>query len=49
LLSVRIATRIGSQPRSNIFLFTDEAALAAINPLDMEWISGKKERVRIAE
>jgi hypothetical protein len=24
-----------------MFLFTDEAALAASNPLDLEWMSGK--------
>jgi len=26
---------------SNMFLFTDEATLAASNPLDAEWVSGK--------
>jgi hypothetical protein len=28
---------------SNILLFTDEAALARSNPLDLEWVSGKRE------
>jgi DNA-binding transcriptional ArsR family regulator len=32
---------------SNIFLFTDQAALAASNPLDLEWVSGKREPVRL--
>ena len=32
---------------SNIFLFTDQAALAASNPLDVEWMSGKREAVRL--
>jgi predicted transcriptional regulator len=32
---------------STIFLFTDEAGLAASNPLDLEWMSGKRERIRI--
>jgi len=29
-----------------MFLFTDEAALAASNPLEVEWISGKREVIR---
>src|SRR5450759_3972860 len=28
---------------SNIFLFTDQSTLAASNPLDVEWVSGKRE------
>jgi hypothetical protein len=32
---------------SNMFLFADEATFAAGNPLEMEWVSGKGERVRI--
>jgi DNA-binding MarR family transcriptional regulator len=32
---------------SNIFLFIDQAALAASNPLEVEWLSGKGELVRL--
>jgi hypothetical protein len=31
------------------FLFVDQAALAASNPLDVEWLTGKGERVRIRD
>jgi DNA-binding transcriptional ArsR family regulator len=34
---------------SNLFLFTDQAALAASNPLDVQWMSGKGELVRLAD
>jgi hypothetical protein len=34
---------------SNMFLFTDEAKLAAGNPLDIEWVSGKGELVRLTD
>ena len=34
---------------SNIFLFTDQAALGASNPLDVEWMSGKREAVRLTD
>jgi hypothetical protein len=34
---------------SNLFLFTDEATLAASNPLDVLWMTGKGERVRITD
>jgi hypothetical protein len=34
---------------SNMFLFADEATFAAGNPLDIEWVSGKGERVRITD
>ena len=34
---------------SNLFLFIDEASLAASNPLDVEWLSGKGERVKITD
>jgi hypothetical protein len=34
---------------SNMFLFTDEATFAASNPLDVEWLSGKGERIRITD
>jgi hypothetical protein len=32
----------------NMFLFTDQATLMAGNPLDLEWVSGKRETVRLA-
>ena len=32
---------------SNIFLFADQGALAASNPLELEWVSGKRERMRL--
>jgi hypothetical protein len=34
---------------SSIFLFTDKAALAASNPLNVEWMSGKRELVRLTD
>jgi hypothetical protein len=34
---------------SSMFLFTDELTLAASNPLDLEWVSGKGELVRITD
>jgi hypothetical protein len=34
---------------SSMFLFTDAAALAATNPLDLEWMSGKGELVRLTD
>jgi hypothetical protein len=34
---------------SSMFLFTDELTLAASNPLDVEWVSGKGELVRITD
>lgn len=34
---------------SNIFLFTDTASLALSNPLEVAWVSGKGEKVRITD
>jgi len=34
---------------SNIFLFIDAQALAAANPLEVAWISGKGEQVRLVD
>jgi hypothetical protein len=34
---------------SNMFLFTDAAKLAASNPIDLEWVSGKREAVRLTD
>jgi hypothetical protein len=34
---------------SNFFLFADRATLAASNPLDVEWMSGKGNKVRLTE
>jgi hypothetical protein len=34
---------------SSLFLFADERTLAAANPLDIEWVSGKGELVRLTE
>jgi hypothetical protein len=34
---------------SNMFLFTDQAGLAASNPLDLEWTSGKRDAVRLID
>ena len=41
--------RITAGKGSSMFLFTDEAALAASNPLDIEWMSGKGEFVRLID
>jgi hypothetical protein len=41
--------RITEGRGSSMFLFTDEAALAARNLLDVEWVSGKGEFVRLAD
>ncbi len=34
---------------SNMFLFTDQMSLAASNPVDWEWLSGKREAVRLID
>jgi hypothetical protein len=34
---------------SNMFLFTDRAKLTEGNPLDLEWVSGKRDVVRISD
>lgn len=34
---------------SNMFLFVDEATLAASNPLDVLWTTGKRQTIRLAE
>jgi DNA-binding transcriptional ArsR family regulator len=34
---------------SNVFLFTDQAGLTASNPIDLEWVSGKREGVRLID
>ena len=34
---------------SNIFLFIEEAVLAASNPLEARWTSGKREQVRLTD
>jgi hypothetical protein len=45
---MQAALRVITEGRgSNIFLFANQAALAATNPLDVNWISGKGELVRL--
>jgi hypothetical protein len=34
---------------SNMFLFTDQAAMLASNPLELAWVSGKREAVRLTD
>ena len=34
---------------SNMFLFTDQTNLAASNPLDVRWTTGKGERVHLTD
>jgi hypothetical protein len=34
---------------SGLFLFVDLETLRASNPLDVEWVSGKGERVRLTD
>ena len=34
---------------SNIFLFADQSALAASNPLEVAWVSGKGGNIRIVD
>ncbi len=41
--------RITEDRGSSMFLFTDDLTLAASNPLDIEWVSGKGEPVRIID
>lgn len=33
----------------NMFLFTGDATLAAKNPLEIEWVSGKGERFHLTD
>jgi len=48
LSAVTIAIR-GWNPRIGSMLSTDEATLAASNPLDLEWVSGKGDPVRLTD
>jgi hypothetical protein len=32
---------------SNVFLFTDQETSAASDPLDLEWLTGRRESVRL--
>ena len=41
--------RITDGRGSSMFLFTDGLTLTASNPLDVEWVSGKGELVRITD
>jgi hypothetical protein len=34
---------------SNMFLFADQATLTSGNPLELEWASGKRKRVRLTD
>ena len=34
---------------SNVFLFTDQISLAASNPVDLKWLTGKREVVRLID
>jgi hypothetical protein len=34
---------------SNMFLFADQGTLASADPLDLDWVSGKREIVRLAD
>jgi hypothetical protein len=34
---------------SNMFLFTDQATVAGSNPLDLPWVTGKREAVRLTD
>ena len=42
-------TNITDGRGSSMFLFTDERTLAASNPLDVQWVSGKGELVRLTD
>jgi Replication-relaxation len=44
------ALKVMTQGRgSNVFLFTDQQSLATSNPLDLQWVSGKGEPVRLTD
>jgi hypothetical protein len=34
---------------SNMFLFTDQSSITSSNPLDLQWMSGKREAVRLTD
>jgi hypothetical protein len=34
---------------SNMFLFTDQASITGSNPLELAWVSGKSDAVRLAD
>jgi DNA-binding transcriptional ArsR family regulator len=46
---VRALEAITDGRGSNMFLFTDRATLTASNPLGLEWVSGKREPVRLTD
>jgi 2-C-methyl-D-erythritol 4-phosphate cytidylyltransferase len=41
--------RVTEGKGSNMFLFTDEHALVASNPLDVEWVVGKDRLVKLTD
>src|SRR5262249_30445321 len=41
--------RITEGRGSSMFLFADQAALTLSNPLDLQWITGKSELVRLTD
>ena len=51
----RVAQMIDAQKEmtngrgSNLFIFVDEASLAASNPLDVLWTTGKGTRIRVTD
>src|SRR6266436_3850845 len=44
-----VETEVTHGRGSSMFLFTDELTLAATHPLDIEWVSGKGELVRLTD
>jgi hypothetical protein len=46
---IKAGMRLTEGRGSNMYLFTDQAQLAASNPLDVDWQSGKGERVRLTD
>jgi hypothetical protein len=46
---IKSVMRLTEGGGSNMYLFADQRQLAASNPLDVDWLSGKGERVRLAD
>ena len=46
---IEALTHITDGRGSSMFLFTDELTLAASNPLDVQWMTGKRDLVRITD
>jgi exodeoxyribonuclease V alpha subunit len=48
-VSLLLPSSCHSHPRASMFLFTDQTGLTGSNPLDLQWLSGKREALRLTD